>query len=73
MLIRPYTSYVRIEKLCFSTKIVLGICTPVACVLLFRMKNSILTTSSRYRCGSRMLNCLFPTAHILKCLIVNFG
>jgi hypothetical protein len=60
MLIGPYTGYVCIENLCLSTKIVLGICTPVACVLLFRMNNTILTTSSRYRCGSRM-------QHICRC------
>jgi hypothetical protein len=53
MLIGPYTCFVCIENLCLSKKISLGICTPVACVMLFRMNNTILTTSSRYRCGSR--------------------
>jgi hypothetical protein len=54
MLIVPYTGSVHIENICLSTKIVLGICTPVVCVLLFRMSNTILTTSSTYRYGSRM-------------------
>jgi hypothetical protein len=35
----------------FVKKITLGICTLVACV--FRMNNTILTTSSKYHCGSR--------------------
>jgi hypothetical protein len=60
MLIGHYTCYVCIENLCLTTKIVLGICTLVACVLLFRMNNTILTTSYRYRCGSRM-------QHIFHC------
>jgi hypothetical protein len=54
MLIGPYTCYVRIENLCLSTKNVLGICTPVECVLLFTKNKPILTTSSRYRSGSSM-------------------
>jgi hypothetical protein len=37
----------------FVKKITLGICTPVACVLLFRMNNTILTTSFRYHCDSK--------------------
>jgi hypothetical protein len=54
MTIGPYTCYVRIENLCLSTKIVLGICTLVECVLLFIKNNTILTTSSKYRPGSSM-------------------
>jgi hypothetical protein len=53
MLIVPYTRYVRIEDLCLFQKITLLICTPVACVLSFRIKNIILTTSSRYHSGSK--------------------
>jgi hypothetical protein len=60
MLIGPYTSYVRIENLYLFKKITLGICTPVAFMLLFRMKNTILTTSSKYRCGSKR-------QHICRC------
>jgi hypothetical protein len=58
MLIGPYTCYVHIENLCLSTKIVLGICTPVECVLLFIKNNTILTTSSRYHSGSSM-QCIY--------------
>jgi hypothetical protein len=53
MLIGPYTRYVCIENICLFQKITLRICTPVACMLLFRIKNIILTTSSRYRSGSK--------------------
>jgi hypothetical protein len=53
MLIGPYTRYVHIENLCLFQKITLPICTPVACVLLFKIKNIVLTTSSRYRFGSK--------------------
>jgi hypothetical protein len=53
MLIGPYTRYVRIENLCLFKKITLHIRTPVACVLLFRIKNIILTTSSRYHYDSK--------------------
>jgi hypothetical protein len=48
MLIGPYTGYARIENLCLFKKVTLHICTPVACVLLFRINNIILTTSFRY-------------------------
>jgi hypothetical protein len=54
MLSGPYTCYVHIENLCLSTKNVLGICTPVECVLLFIKNNTILTTSSRFHFGSSM-------------------
>jgi hypothetical protein len=53
MLIGPYTCYALIENLCLFQNITLRIHTPVACVLLFRIKNIILTTSSRYRSGSK--------------------
>jgi hypothetical protein len=53
MLIGSYTGYVRIDNLCLFKKITLDICTLVACVLLFRMNNTILITSSQHRCGSR--------------------
>jgi hypothetical protein len=53
MLIGPYTCYVHIENLCLFKKMMLCICIPVACVLLFRIDIIILTTSFRYRCGSR--------------------
>jgi hypothetical protein len=53
MLVGPYTCYVCIENLYLFTKIVLGICTPVECVLFIK-NNTILTTSSRYRSGSSM-------------------
>jgi hypothetical protein len=54
MLIGPYTCNVHIENLCLSIKNVLGICTPVKCVLLFIKNNTILTTSFIYRSGSSM-------------------
>jgi hypothetical protein len=53
MLIGSYICHVRIENLYLSKKITLGICTSVACVLLIRMNNTILTISSQYRCGSK--------------------
>jgi hypothetical protein len=53
ILIGPYICYVHIENLRLFRKITSGICTPVACVLLFRMNNTIHTTSSRYHCDSR--------------------
>jgi hypothetical protein len=53
MLIEPYTCYVHIENLCLFQKITLHIHTPVACVLLFRIKNIILTTSFRYLSDSK--------------------
>jgi hypothetical protein len=53
MLIGPYIGYVHIENISLFKQITLCICTPVACVLLVRINNIILTTSSRYRCGSR--------------------
>jgi hypothetical protein len=53
ILIGPYTHYVCIENLCLFQKITLHICTPVACVLLFRIKNIILSTSSRYHSSSK--------------------
>jgi hypothetical protein len=53
MLIGPYTCYIHIENLCLLKKTTLGICTMIAFVLLFRMNNTILTTSFRCRCGSR--------------------
>jgi hypothetical protein len=53
ILIGPYIGYVHIENLCLFKKIILHICTPVASVLLFRINNIILTTSSRYRSGSK--------------------
>jgi hypothetical protein len=48
-----HTHYVCIENLCLFQKITLHICTPVACVLLFRIKNIILSTSSRYHSSSK--------------------
>jgi hypothetical protein len=53
MLIGPNTCYVCIENLCLFKKITLCIHGPVACVLLFRLKNIILTTSSRYCSSSK--------------------
>jgi hypothetical protein len=53
MLIGPYTRYVRIEKLCLFQKIMLCISIPVACVLLFKIKSIVLTTSPRYHSGSK--------------------
>jgi hypothetical protein len=72
MLIRPYTCYVRMENLCLFKKTKLGICTPVACVLLFRMNKNILTTSSRYCCGSRrqrIWHCRRNTLSILTIVV----
>jgi hypothetical protein len=77
MLIGPYTCYVHIENLCLFQKITLHICTSVACVLLFRIKNIILTTSFRYLlrewicCSSRnllpiMINVLFIGEFLAK-------
>jgi hypothetical protein len=44
----------------FAKIITLDICTLVACVLLFRMSNTIPTTSFRYQCG-------FRRQHICRC------